>query len=45
MLVFLALNGIELDYTQNELSDMILGVAAGESGFEQLLEWIIGHQQ
>ncbi|MBQ7061424.1 MAG: type II toxin-antitoxin system death-on-curing family toxin, partial [Clostridia bacterium] len=45
MLVFLALNGIELDYTQDELSDMILGVAAGGSGFEQLLKWIIGHQQ
>ena len=45
MLVFLALNGIELDYTQDELSDAILGVASGETGFEQLLKWIISHQQ
>ena len=28
MLVFLALNGIELEYTQKELSDIILKVAA-----------------
>ena len=45
MLVFLALNGIELDYTQDELADVILGVASGETGFEQLLKWIISHQQ
>lgn len=29
MLVFLALNGIELDYTQDELSDIFLKIAAG----------------
>lgn len=45
MLVFLALNGIELDYTQDELADVILSVASGEFGFEQLLKWIISHQQ
>lgn len=44
MLVFLALNRIELDYTQKELSDIILSVAAGESSFRDLLEWIIIHQ-
>lgn len=44
MLVFLALNGIELEYTQEELSDIILKVAAGECGFDDLLKWIIGHQ-
>ena len=44
MLVFLALNGIELEYTQEELSDIILKVAAGESVFDDLLKWIIGHQ-
>lgn len=44
MLVFLALNRIELDYTQEELSDTILKVAADEYSFHNLLEWIIQHQ-
>lgn len=44
MLVFLALNGIELDYTQEELSDIILNVAAGDCSFENLVKWIINHQ-
>lgn len=44
MLVFLALNRIELDYTQEELSDTILKVAADEYSFHDLLEWIIQHQ-
>ena len=44
MLVFLALNGIALEYTQNELSDFILGVAAGVITLEQMTVWIIEHQ-
>lgn len=44
MLVFLVLNRIELDYTQKELSDTILKVAAGEYSFYDLLKWIIEHQ-
>lgn len=44
MLVFLALNRIELEYTQEELSDVILKVAAGECGFDDLLKWIIVRQ-
>ena len=44
MLVFLALNGIELDYTQEQLSQTVLGVASGELSFEHLLKWIIDHQ-
>lgn len=44
MLVFLALNKIELDYTQTELSDTILKVAADEYTFNDLLEWILDHQ-
>lgn len=44
MLVFLALNGIELEYTQDELSEIILMAASGEIHFEQLSEWIIKHQ-
>lgn len=44
MLVFLALNKVELDYTQDELSEIFLQIAAGESGFEELLHWITSHQ-
>lgn len=44
MLVFLALNGIELEYTQNELSDMILSVAASKSSFDDMVKWIVEHQ-
>ena len=44
MLVFLALNKIELDYTQDELSDTVLKIAAGKLEFEDLLQWILKHQ-
>ena len=44
MLLFLSLNGIELEYTQNELSDMILDVAAVNLRFEDMVKWIIKHQ-
>lgn len=44
MLVFLALNGIELNYTQKELYETILDVAAGNITYEELLEWILEHQ-
>lgn len=44
MLVFLALNGIELEYTQDELSDTFLKIAAGELPQKKLLEWIVDHQ-
>ncbi len=45
MLVFLELNGYELEYTQKELSDTILALAAGKIGAENLLKWIIRHQK
>lgn len=44
MLVFLALNGCELSYTQQELSDTILTLAAGELTADELLQWILAHQ-
>ena len=44
MLVFLALNGIELQHTQSELSDVILQLAAGEIEATDLLRWILAHQ-
>lgn len=45
MLVFLALNGYELSYKQKELSDIILALASGKIGAEDILHWIIKHQQ
>ena len=42
MLVFLAINGIELDYTQEELIDIILQIASGRAKAADLLEWIGG---
>lgn len=45
MLVFLAINGTELIYTQEELSSVILAVASGEKGYEELLRWLVDHQQ
>ena len=45
MLVFLALNGVKLDYTQKELADTFLTLAAGRIGFGELLQWILAHEQ
>ena len=44
MLVFLALNGVELQHSQAELSDVILQLAAGEIQATDLLRWILEHQ-
>ncbi len=44
MLVFLALNGIELQYTQKELYEIILDIAASKKEYEDLLQWVIDHQ-
>ena len=44
MLVFLALNGYEIEYTQKELSDLILDVAAGKKQYEDILQWLLIHQ-
>ena len=43
MLVFLVLNGIELQHTQTELSDIILQLAAGTIQSSDLLDWILTH--
>ena len=45
MLVFLALNGIELSYTHTELYETILDVVAGTQNYEGLLSWVIEHQK
>jgi len=44
MLVFLAVNGYELKYTQKELSDLILDVADSKRNFEDIIEWMLEHQ-
>ncbi len=44
MLVLLFLNGIELDYKQDELIRIFLDVASGQSKYEDLLAWIIDHE-
>jgi len=45
MLVFLRLNGIKLNHTQKELSELIWSLAAGNVTCEQLCEWITAHEQ
>lgn len=44
MLVFLAVNDIELEYTQEELSEMILSVASGKASCDDLMKWLADHQ-
>ena len=44
MLVFLAVNGIELRYEQQELIDIFLSVAAGQIDRQGLLQWILDHE-
>ena len=44
MLVFLAINGYELSYTQTELSNVILGVASDEKSYEDILQWLLEYQ-
>lgn len=44
MLVFLALNGIELDYTQEELARAFWEVADGKKDSAALLQWILSHE-
>lgn len=45
MLVFLALNGYELIYSQQELISIILDLAASKANAEDVMKWIIAHQQ
>ena len=43
MLVFLALNGIRLQYEDAELIRLILSAASGEIGAAELTAWLEGH--
>ena len=44
MLVFLALNDVHLDYSQDELIDVVLNVAFGDNNYDQFLNWVLNHQ-
>lgn len=44
MLVFFELNNVILSYTQKELADMVLAVAASTMDYEAMLEWVRNHQ-
>lgn len=43
MLVFLAINGIMLEYTDDELISLILSVAAGKLSDADILSWLQHH--
>ncbi len=45
MLVVLALNGISLSYSQEELSDTFKQLADNKISFSELRKWIISHIQ
>lgn len=44
MLVYLALNGIELKYKPEELIDIIYRVTKGEADYYVLYHWILDHE-
>lgn len=43
MLIFLEVNGVRSDYTQKELIDLGLGVAAGNLDVNDILHWLTEH--
>lgn len=43
MLIFLELNGAELQYTQDELIDLGVGTADGRLGLNDILSWLTEH--
>ena len=45
MLVFLMLNGYELSYTQQELSQTILDLASGSLNADDIQQWLIYHEK
>lgn len=45
MLVFLDINGIELKYKRSDLYELILSVASGSSGYDEILQWLVDHEK
>ena len=44
MLTFLEVNGIKIEATNDEVAEIGLSVACGNTKYEQLLDWIISHK-
>ncbi len=44
MLTFLEVNGIHMDCTNEEVTEMGLALANGSVGYEELLNWVIEHK-
>jgi len=44
MLTFLEVNGIHMDCTNADVAEVGLAVAAGEMGYDSLLEWVREHR-
>ncbi|MBO7218537.1 MAG: type II toxin-antitoxin system death-on-curing family toxin [Clostridia bacterium] len=44
MLSFLAINGINIKYTDDELIEIGLSLASGNMSYDNLLEWIMVHK-
>ena len=44
MLTFLEVNGIHMDCTNEDVATVGLAVAAGEMGYDSLLEWVREHR-
>lgn len=45
MLMTLKLNGVILQYTQQELINLGLAVASGQAGYQSILSWIIRYRE
>ena len=45
MLSFLAINGIDMKYTDDDLISIGLSLADGKMTYEELLSWILSHKQ
>lgn len=44
MLSFLAINGVNLKYTDEELVEIGLSLASGKMKYDDLLKWVVGHK-
>lgn len=45
MLIFLEINGVQPDYSEEDLIDLGLGVAAGNFGLNDILNWLLQHSR
>ena len=45
MMTFLELNGIKLDCTDEDIVETGLALASSNMTYEELLDWIIEHEQ